>query len=686
MWPPALSLPRFRVLPDADIHSQASVPSLDYSGSSADSSSTGLPPHNGPLGMIPQPLLARQCIHSFEAGQIKNREGTTCKACNKAEPDQLILECARCGTQKCQRCVKRDDSSAFDVIADLLIQPKDLIEDPLPKDLLIQSRLSVPPQPIADSINDHEPVTCFVQTRENEEVIETSKSFLVNVVLPIGLRTVTAAEIEGEGCYISEELIYGSRNDDRVSVAWWSVSDGCAAISYARCEILDRTWIRGGASLILGKGRRQGLEYSDLIPDSPDVKTDTVSSKASSSDESSLTAQDFIETRKKEAIGKIISTITRRLQFEFIKAHRIARQTAAGSSEGGDAPSGTLYLPSAHQAQSTRKRNRDDRSDVDDENEENDKKKPRRSRGNDKGKGKEMENLRFACPYFKYNPTKYRGWPICPGPGWLDVHRVKEHLYRKHRQPKFRCARCWERFDSDQKYIDHQRLLIPCDLRESEPIEGFDADQERQLRSRKKKNHIVSEVDRWRATFQILFPHVLADEIPSPFYEYEQVSNSTRSHETLTECEEYVLREMPLRLQQILTPEFDRDFQIVEQSTRIRAIEHARVIIASLFQEFRRLRQQDAGPTTAPEPRGSEGEAGARLSQAQSSYFSSIGVFDDIELDFFFDDGSMAVFEDVQLRDVEAASAHDEDDALKPSDSGYVSNNQERMDKQSINE
>ncbi len=40
-------------------------------------------------------------------------------------------------------------------------------------------------------------------------------------------------------------------------------------------------------------------------------------------------------------------------------------------------------------------------------------------------KGKAIELPKFACPYFKYNPAKYKSWGLCPGPGWSDIHRVK---------------------------------------------------------------------------------------------------------------------------------------------------------------------------------------------------------------------------------------------------------------------
>ncbi|KAI1284140.1 hypothetical protein F5Y07DRAFT_385663 [Xylaria sp. FL0933] len=402
--------------------------------------------------------------------------------------------------------------------------------------------------------------------------------------------------------------------------------------------------------------------------DSPDAVVHEVSSRSSSTDGSCDTTNTFIETRKEQVIEQIIRAISQWLRLRYLQAHKIARGTGTGSPESGRTSSGIqdqLKL-----------------SDGDDDEGENGEYDNVHSGVDDrKGKGKEFQ--RFACPYFKYNPTKYQGWPICPGPGWLDVYRVKEHLYRKHRQANFRCARCWECFESEQDYVDHQRAPIPCELRESEPIEGFDAEQERQLKSRKKKSHIVTEIDKWRAVFQILFPHVLPDEIPSPFYEYGQLASpTTHSNGTLTECEEFVLREIPLRLRKILTPEFDRDFQILEQSLKARAIEHTKTIIAGLFQEFRKLHQHGTVPTTTSEP--SEPQGHISLSQAQSSWFdapeNSMNFFDiaDLDIDYSFADESLSLFGPVQLQDIDGTPRDRESSAQKRSDSGYESNNPER--------
>ena len=48
----------------------------------------------------------------------------------------------------------------------------------------------------------------------------------------------------------------------------------------------------------------------------------------------------------------------------------------------------------------------------------------------------------FACPFYKYDPTRYsphntdaqlaRRFRTCSGPGWDSTHRLKEHLTRAH--------------------------------------------------------------------------------------------------------------------------------------------------------------------------------------------------------------------------------------------------------------
>lgn len=59
----------------------------------------------------------------------------------------------------------------------------------------------------------------------------------------------------------------------------------------------------------------------------------------------------------------------------------------------------------------------------------------------------------------------------------------------------------------------HLLSATHCEVTGAPAIEGFDAEQERRLRSRKKVPGVDSEEDKWRQVFLILFPDCI--EIPS---------------------------------------------------------------------------------------------------------------------------------------------------------------------------
>lgn len=119
---------------------------------------------------------------------------------------------------------------------------------------------------------------------------------------------------------------------------------------------------------------------------------------------------------------------------------------------------------------------------------------------------------RFACPFFKHDPHRYRQKRTCGGPGWPTVHRMKEHLYRSHAQPIF-CPRCYTMFDSDADFAIHLRGN-PCQVSAPQPIEGIDR---RTFESLKKRSPALRlEEDKWRDAYQLLFPEVAVADIPSP--------------------------------------------------------------------------------------------------------------------------------------------------------------------------
>jgi hypothetical protein len=93
---------------------------------------------------------------------------------------------------------------------------------------------------------------------------------------------------------------------------------------------------------------------------------------------------------------------------------RNGSQGGFGSGGPGEGPSGSKRQPD------------DDTDGTGESNGDgfgNDPKKPRMSAAPE-------DEQRFACPYFKHNPIKYRDWRSCPGPGFKTVHRLKYVPFR----------------------------------------------------------------------------------------------------------------------------------------------------------------------------------------------------------------------------------------------------------------
>lgn len=90
----------------------------------------------------------------------------------------------------------------------------------------------------------------------------------------------------------------------------------------------------------------------------------------------------------------------------------------------------------------------------------------------------------------------------------------REHVYRKHRLPQFKCNRCCCEFQNSTQLADHQRLEVPCNIRLQGQQDGVNEEQILALRSRKKSKGNTPESEKWTKMYKIIFPD---DElIPSP--------------------------------------------------------------------------------------------------------------------------------------------------------------------------
>lgn len=123
-------------------------------------------------------------------------------------------------------------------------------------------------------------------------------------------------------------------------------------------------------------------------------------------------------------------------------------------------------------------------------------------------------------------------------------------------------------------------------------------------------------------------------------YEYDSQPAHPSSQSSLIECEEYVLREVPPRLRQILGPELDRDLNIVEERLKRKAIDCVRGLLEEAFHEFRQMNQKSQTQTS-----NTSGQVGSShapsssdhpaLPEAQETDGQPEGGFGEVELSTF---------------------------------------------------
>jgi hypothetical protein len=106
-----------------------------------------------------------------------------------------------------------------------------------------------------------------------------------------------------------------------------------------------------------------------------------------------------------------------------------------------------------------------------------------------------------------------------PGMAELEINGpecAREHIYRRHQRPAFRCPRCLDTFETDDKLNEHARSDAICDTKDAPPEEEtiyISKSQESELRKKKRER---SEEERWFNIFNICFPGVPVDQRPSP--------------------------------------------------------------------------------------------------------------------------------------------------------------------------
>ncbi|EHA53828.1 hypothetical protein MGG_04644 [Pyricularia oryzae 70-15] len=216
---------------------------------------------------------------------------------------------------------------------------------------------------------------------------------------------------------------------------------------------------------------------------------------------------------------------------------------------------------------------------------------------------------KLACPFYKHSPRRYKRQrsekrSSCCGPGWDSMHRLKEHLYRRHGLKNV-CIRCFERFNDQDELDAHTRAAIWCEPHNGVLLDTITPSQEKKLKSRKKDSEAVSESQKWVKTYrEILFPDLPHDETPSPFYEDEDVVKE--KEDQMEDYKAYLRRDLPPLVRNWLEQEVQRRLDPNEDELKLRVIQIARELQLALLDSYlksegpKASRAAPASPETAP--------------------------------------------------------------------------------------
>ncbi|KAF2734915.1 hypothetical protein EJ04DRAFT_576606 [Polyplosphaeria fusca] len=275
---------------------------------------------------------------------------------------------------------------------------------------------------------------------------------------------------------------------------------------------------------------------SDAGPDSDDSDSISTSSTSSEEDfdaETILTADDH----RRDLSSWVIRVVEKTIE-DMILAHLNnlpqpqSYQVPANTRPGGHTPpesqqqsqSDGAFISSQKSAKTRSRPRRQEQVPERNGNESHDEDGPNKRRKLDR----EEPTVgcmppKFACPFFKHSPYKFHYRKACRGPGWAKIHRLKEHLTRKHFIHE--CSRCMGIFDNEEILSCHSRQEPACQVRQPgchNPNEGINGVMLGKLPG--KRGPIASsarghaeQVQKWNATYRTIY----GDGAPIPNYYYE---------------------------------------------------------------------------------------------------------------------------------------------------------------------
>ncbi|KAH6656714.1 hypothetical protein BKA67DRAFT_552823 [Truncatella angustata] len=276
--------------------------------------------------------------------------------------------------------------------------------------------------------------------------------------------------------------------------------------------------------------------------------------------EASQTPEQYIAARKKEAVEAVMSVFNKWLD-KRLSVISYAYECADGSGnprggsgdwtsdEGRSGSGSSRGRPKRHfnddDDQSGSSAGGDGGGDGGDRN------------GNKRARKTAEEKLLFACPFFQQDPTQHCTQRSCTGPGWPSIHRLKEHLTRRHLLPKHTCPRCREPMADALALEGHLRSDVPCVKRDVVRMLGIDEAQEKKLKERKKTSGSLTEEHKWKDIYMILFPRSNKNALPSPYYDSRHPVTIAKSAAQWKKFKKHIHDELPQAVQKRVEQRFD---------------------------------------------------------------------------------------------------------------------------------
>jgi len=136
-------------------------------------------------------------------------------------------------------------------------------------------------------------------------------------------------------------------------------------------------------------------------------------------------------------------------------------------------------------------------------------------------------------------------------------------------------------------------------VREQVPLEGFDKEQERRLKSKKKSQVYQTEEEKWKSVYRILFPDDGEADIPTPYIEYQPCTGQSAEPSSVARFQEFSRLELPRLVRRTLEAVVEQEAQPLEDKMKERLVDIVKECQNQLLSMFQTISRSTIDPASA---------------------------------------------------------------------------------------